>query len=408
MDTKELLTRYAAGERNFRGVALMQVDLTGADLQGIDLSEAQLCFAVLSHANLTGANLTAANLNGTEVVRANLHKAKLARAQMIGANFSMAILTQADLTGAILSWVNFTKANLGHANLTQASLDWVVMLGTQLHGSKLTQARLSGANLAKANLNGADISDIELTEDPRLPIILPDGNRYVPRTGTALLLELERFIGDLGEAKARQMRSQAQETQLIKDFMKGQFELLANYKLQTKATFDAIQLWTNRGELIASLKLANQIRQALVKHTSEYWGMIDEILRRKCFVPTGVSKYEGYLEYEYQSVPEGYQINFTEARFLWRAWRRQQNKSKQHQIEFLILHDRAWQVVRDVITAEGSLFITTATDEVTLYSTDGAVWLSPTSDLMHQEWVAMGESGSELPASDRNRPSVAR
>jgi hypothetical protein len=54
----ELLERYAAGKRDFRGANLWGANLRRADLSGADLSGADLSQASLTGANLTGADLT--------------------------------------------------------------------------------------------------------------------------------------------------------------------------------------------------------------------------------------------------------------------------------------------------------------------------------------------------------------
>ena len=67
MTKEELLTRYAAGERDFSEAELYGVDLSGADLQGINLSDARLFGANLSGANLKYANLDYASLYGVNL-----------------------------------------------------------------------------------------------------------------------------------------------------------------------------------------------------------------------------------------------------------------------------------------------------------------------------------------------------
>ena len=52
MDAEELLRRYGAGERDFRGIILYRADLGGAELHSVDLSGARLI-----NINLEGAFL---------------------------------------------------------------------------------------------------------------------------------------------------------------------------------------------------------------------------------------------------------------------------------------------------------------------------------------------------------------
>ena len=77
MTAEELLKRYAAGERDFTGVDLNEVNLSGTDLSDINLTNANLIDAnltetSLSNANLTDVSLTNAILSGTSLAGVNL------------------------------------------------------------------------------------------------------------------------------------------------------------------------------------------------------------------------------------------------------------------------------------------------------------------------------------------------
>lgn len=85
MDVKDLLRKYAAGQRRF-----VQASLRGTNLVGSYLVEINL-----SRANLTEANLSRANLSQAVLVKANL-----TRANLRGANLAGVDLRQANLTGA--------------------------------------------------------------------------------------------------------------------------------------------------------------------------------------------------------------------------------------------------------------------------------------------------------------------
>jgi uncharacterized protein YjbI with pentapeptide repeats len=70
MTGKELLRRYATGERDFSGLDLRKADLSEADLRGINLRGADLRGADLRESNLRFADFRGANLEGAYVAKA--------------------------------------------------------------------------------------------------------------------------------------------------------------------------------------------------------------------------------------------------------------------------------------------------------------------------------------------------
>ena len=140
----EMLRRYRRGNRNFRGVHLVGVDLAG------------VC---LSEANLMGANLTKANLTGANLENAKLVVANLSRAVMTGAN-----LQQAKFVGANLSRTQLSYANLAQADLRDSDLSNAQFIGATLEGANLTGANLSSANLTQADLKRADFTEATLQD----------------------------------------------------------------------------------------------------------------------------------------------------------------------------------------------------------------------------------------------------
>lgn len=81
MNASELLSRYAAGERNFGNVDLRGVNLNNVNLSGVNLNEA----------NFSGASLQGINLGSAILSRATFRGAKLSDAET-GVNFTGAVL----------------------------------------------------------------------------------------------------------------------------------------------------------------------------------------------------------------------------------------------------------------------------------------------------------------------------
>jgi uncharacterized protein YjbI with pentapeptide repeats len=164
MTAEELLERYAAGERDFSGVDLMGINLSGADL-GADWSSFNLG-GNLNETNLSGANLSSANLSGANLSVAMLYEADL----------SCANLSYANLNGAALIGANLTGANLSNADLSEASLGQAKFTSCNFRGTRLVHASW-GRNLTDVDLSGSIGFFCGLLDDVTVcNITLPDGS----------------------------------------------------------------------------------------------------------------------------------------------------------------------------------------------------------------------------------------
>ena len=131
MSTKELLQRYADGERDFSWVDLSLKsfnNLGSVNLSGANLSHAYLYLTDLSHADLSMVDLSwscmdNAKLQGANLQGANLSNARLKNVKLMGANLSGANLSGADLHMTIWDWegANLCGANLFKATISDAS-----------------------------------------------------------------------------------------------------------------------------------------------------------------------------------------------------------------------------------------------------------------------------------------------
>lgn len=138
MNAKELLKRYAAGEREF-----FAVDVPGADLRGVDLRDAHFQNGDFDDADLSGANLANTEFIDTSLMRVNFVGTDFSRADLMGSWLDLSDLRRANLRRTDLAGVAFLSANLE---------------GADLYGARLVNADLTGADLRRANLNSANVS----------------------------------------------------------------------------------------------------------------------------------------------------------------------------------------------------------------------------------------------------------
>ncbi|MGF1673439.1 MAG: pentapeptide repeat-containing protein [Rivularia sp. (in: cyanobacteria)] len=114
MTPEELVGRYLQGERDFRGIKLIQspLDVEGneIDLRGLCLRDIDLSGACLKKVDFTGADLTGINLFGAVLEQACLKRAIVRDANLYSVNLSWGNLTEADLRKTILTQMNATCA----------------------------------------------------------------------------------------------------------------------------------------------------------------------------------------------------------------------------------------------------------------------------------------------------------
>lgn len=206
----DLRAALAAGQRDFSGLSLADLDGVDLDLAGCNLREGCFLEARFGHARFTGSDLVGcafqrallwgadlsmvraqgsfwqeADLSGSRLQRADfsealLHRACLRgvvaaaslwqRARLVEADFRSGLdqltdLGCADFRGADLGFAQFNGANLRQACLQEASL-----YGTDFSGADLRQADLRGCDLRHARIDSARLEAARL-EGARLPEI---------------------------------------------------------------------------------------------------------------------------------------------------------------------------------------------------------------------------------------------
>jgi|GEM_PF-606256 len=192
---------------------------------------------------------------------------------------------------------------------------------------------------------------------------------------------------------------------ILQKFVKGETTLLCNSNLQIESASAVSQLLAKNRKLIAIIKLVNNLKSAWVKQKSEYWELLDQVLRQDNFVPLGIAEKEGLMLYEQHEIPVGYKMHYTLALDVWKAWWSYQRgkKPSSTSIEILIFLKKKWSPIREVSFSDGILFIKTPVAEMTLHSDDQVVWLSkqhqalnPQASLSHPLITAPENQASAL------------
>ena len=141
MDGRELLERYASGERGFDGADLRGAQLAGVNLSGVSLRGADLRGASLQRANVWGADLAGAHLESASLRGTDLRRALLVGANLQGADLSGALLVGADLRGTVLRGAMLLEANLYCAQVSAEQQQVAVDAGARLYDPALSARR---------------------------------------------------------------------------------------------------------------------------------------------------------------------------------------------------------------------------------------------------------------------------
>ncbi|WP_228021482.1 pentapeptide repeat-containing protein [Vasconcelosia minhoensis] len=147
---EELLIRYDYGERDFRGIKLIESerDINGEQvtLRGADLREINLRGSYLREVDLTEANLTGADLSGICLESAVLKRAIIKDACLHSANLHWCIFDEADLTGTVLNHMNACSAFF--RNVKIGPFEYAVLADANFNGAMTpNQLLCRGGNL---------------------------------------------------------------------------------------------------------------------------------------------------------------------------------------------------------------------------------------------------------------------
>lgn len=177
---EELLERYKAGERDFNGLNLREISLSGGELKDCNLSCANLEGAIVNQVTFSNCNLTEANFsnavlsqssfNYSDLTGANLTNSDLSKTKFEGTNLIRANLNNVNFSESYFSKeVKLDKADMSEANLSKASLIGVTLSQVNLSHANLRDSKLLGANFESANLEKTNLEGAICNKNTKFP-----------------------------------------------------------------------------------------------------------------------------------------------------------------------------------------------------------------------------------------------
>lgn len=164
---------------------------------------------------------------------------------------------------------------------------------------------------------------------------------------------------------------------LIKKFLEGKASLLANRELRIEQAQNEIQLLTTQGILLAKGRFTARFPNVVIRISSDYWALIHQFALEAGFIPLNLEQQRSsgatFAQYDYHSVPAGYQIHCQAASAFWKTW--WVNHRQLQLMDILLLCNKRWYPVKHMLCDTGTIYVKTWRGEQTLSLSDIVVWL---------------------------------
>lgn len=142
MTPEDLVGRYMQGERDFRGIKLIQsplaVEGNEIDLRGLCLRDINLSGAYFHQADFTESDFTNANMIGAIFKESCFKRAIIRDANMHSINLRWSDLSEADFWGTNLSHVNATCAYFNRAKI-HYGFEYSILAETSFHDALVSK-----------------------------------------------------------------------------------------------------------------------------------------------------------------------------------------------------------------------------------------------------------------------------
>ena len=137
---------------DLRGIALLNLNLSGLDLSGYDFS-----YADLSHSDLSGTVFSYAVFRNAALEQSILDQCEFLGADLTAAGLNECSARQCGFGGADLSYASLINADLGEATLSRSVLRNSDLRAANLEGARLSEADLTRAIFTRARLVKCDL-----------------------------------------------------------------------------------------------------------------------------------------------------------------------------------------------------------------------------------------------------------
>ncbi len=146
MTPEDLVGSYMQGERDFRGIRLIQsplaVEGNEIDLRGLCLRDINLSGADFHKADFTESDFTNANMVGASFTESCFKRAIIRDANMYSVNLNWSDLREVDFQGTTLSHVNAVEASFDRAKIRY--IEYSILAEARFHEAWISKELICG------------------------------------------------------------------------------------------------------------------------------------------------------------------------------------------------------------------------------------------------------------------------
>jgi hypothetical protein len=220
------------------------------------------------------------------------------------------------------------------------------------------------------------------------PVVVPDFTSVPVSPAESISLESAQ-ASECAQATGSS-KSQMDDLTLVKTYVEGfihrQPLMLCNSNLRTEPLFGSVQLLSKKEGVVSTARFQDPPLSALVKYSSPYWSLVHQALVEKSFFPSSDPAAKTCYRYQHRPIPDGYEIQCTLAKELWRVcWSRGHSSRYGIPMDLLIFsrgptgRHETWYPIRGMECLNGRLVVKLLGGEESYDSDDMVVWLRKTA-----------------------------
>lgn len=180
------------------------------------------------------------------------------------------------------------------------------------------------------------------------------------------------------------MTTHISDQDLLSLFLSGQTMQLTNENFKIITTDNSVQLLAKREGVIATIQRVQYTQTISLCTSSHYYETIKALLINRHFLPMPIRLGQDFEQYRRHQIPDGYEVCYTPAKLLWRAWRLTWHEHDHHRLrrKIMLMSNNNWYPIQEIGFNQGALVLRTLISTVATQPDDWVIWLNQTQDIV--------------------------